>query len=643
VSKLYLKKLNSFMKKIFLFFLVCFCYNAFAQNYNVALINDSLKKNANAVTRMDEYIVIIKSPSRAIVKHRYAITILNEEGAKFAGYMNRYRKIISLQRIDGYLYDAIGKELKSVKKKDINDFSANGDESLMTDIRYKRHNFYYSQYPYTIAYEDEQEYDGIYFLPAWQPIDENCSIEQSSFTVEAPSDYLVRYKQIAYSDAPIKTEEKERIIYTWQIKNCVAVKYESYQPSWEEINPAVYIAPSQFEIEDYKGDMNSWLSLGKFINTLNSNRQELPENIKQDIHKLTDNVSNIKEKTNILYDYLQKNTRYISVQIGIGGWQPFDAKYVASKKYGDCKALSNYMVSILKEANIPAKYVLIKAGDNEKGLWGDFPAPFFNHAIMCVPMQKDTLWLECTSQTQSPGYMGSFTGNRKALLIDDDGGHVVNTPIYKAKDNLQLRKVEATINNDGELIAKVFTHFTGIQQEDVNGLMNGATPDQKKRYLNNTLSLPTYSVEAYDYKETKGLVPAMDEYLSIKSPFYATITGKRLFIMPNFFNRSSSKFGEEKQRKYDIKFPSSFIDVDTIQIKIPMNYMVEAMPKDVSIKTVYGNYSITFSIKNNIIDVLRKNERSEGLFSKNEYEAISSFFKEIYKADRSKIVLVKKE
>jgi hypothetical protein len=631
------------MRKIIVLFLMLLSGKLYAQNYNVALINDSLKKTADAVTRMDELLLIIKSPSRAIVKHKYAITILNEEGAKFAGYINGYNKFESLGKIDGSLYDANGKEIKSVKKKDISDFSANGDMSLMTDNRYKVHNFYWTQYPYTIAYEDEQEYDGIFFLPAWHPIDINCSVEQSSFTVEAPSDYLIRYKQIAYPNLPITTSAKDKTTYTWQIKNCLAQQEEPYQPSWADINTAVYIAPSQFEIENYKGEMNSWLSLGKFINTLNASRQQLPDNVKQDVHRLTNNISSTNDKIKILYDYLQKNTRYISVQLGIGSWQPFDANYVATKKYGDCKALSNYMVSLLKEVNIPAKYVLVKAGDNEKGLWEDFSANFFNHAIICIPMQKDTVWLECTSQTVSPGYMGSFTGNRKALLIDNDGGHVVNTPVYKAKDNLQIRKIDASINEEGELTAKVNTHFTGIQQEDVNALMNGATPEQKKRYLNNILSLPTYAVEAYEYKETKGLIPAMHEFLSIKSPFYAAITGKRLFIAPNFFNRSSKKFADNKDRKFDIKFPSSYIDIDSIEINVPINYAIESMPKAVSLKTAYGTYSISFSIKENKITVIRRNEMNEAVFPKTAYEAIANYFNEMYKADRSKIVLVKKE
>ena len=631
------------MKKYLIIFLCSFFGKVFAQNYNVKLINDSLLKGANAVTRMDDLTVIIKSPSKAIVKHRYAITILNEDGARYAQYVNSYDKLVSLEKIDGHLFDATGKEIKSVKKKDIADFSANGDESLMTDNRYKVHNFYYTQYPYTIEYEDEQTYDGIFYLPSWHPIDINCSTEQSTFTVETASDYELRYKQIAYNAAVVKTIVKDKNIYNWQLKNIVPVKYEPYQPSWDEINTAVYIAPSLFEIENYKGDMKNWLGFGKFFNSLNENKQELPENIKTEVHNLTNKITDVKEKVLLLYDYLQKNSRYISVQIGIGGWQTYDAKYVAAKKYGDCKALSNYMISLLKEVNIPAKYVLIKSGDNKKGLWEDFSANQFTHAIVCVPLKKDSIWLECTSQTVSAGYMGSFTGNRKALLIDNDGGHVVSTPYYKAADNVQIRKVDAEISEEGNLTAKVFTHFTGIQQEDVNDLMHRATPEQKKKYLNETLSLPTYSVEKYEYKETKGMIPAVDEYLEIKSPFYAAITGKRLFLTPNFFNRSGSKLEENKERKYDLKFNVPYIDIDTLQIKIPANYTVEAMAKSVTLKTAYGSYSINFSLANNVLNVIRKNERNEGQFSKNEYEKIKIYFDELYKADRAKVVLVKKE
>ena len=48
------------------------------------------------------------------------------------------------------------------------------------------------------------------------------------------------------------------------------------------------------------------------------------------------------EKAKIVYKYMQEKTRYISVQVGIGGFKPMLAKDVDRLGYGDCKALSNY-------------------------------------------------------------------------------------------------------------------------------------------------------------------------------------------------------------------------------------------------------------------------------------------------------------
>jgi hypothetical protein len=94
-----------------------------------------------------------------------------------------------------------------------------------------------------------------------------------------------------------------------------------------------------FKLDNYKGDMSTWKGFGKFIYELSKGRDVLPDDIKQQVKSLTARASSDVEKIKILYDYLQKNTRYISIQLGLGGWQPFEATYVAKKGYGDCKAL----------------------------------------------------------------------------------------------------------------------------------------------------------------------------------------------------------------------------------------------------------------------------------------------------------------
>ncbi len=472
--------------------------------------------------------------------------------------------------------------------------------------------------------------------------DENISVQQSMFVLEFPLDYKLRYKQFNYSDLPVKTSSKTNT-WSWEINNIKALEYEIFQPPISEITTSVYVAPTVFEYGGYSGNMETWKQFGDFISKLNEGRDVLPENIKQDIHRLTDGVSSQDEKIKLLYDYLQKNTHYISVQIGIGGFQPFDAKYVAARGYGDCKALSNYMKSILKEAGVNANYVLITAGEGKKGLWEDFPSPYFNHATMCIPGSKDTLWLECTSQTESAGFSGSFTGDRKALMITNDGGVLINTPVYKSNDNLQLRKIIATIDESGKMRAEVNTHFTGIQQELQHALMHEANREQREKYLNEKLNLPTYVVERSDYKETKGRIPMIDEYLKISAPDYATITGKRLFIKPNIFNKINTKLDTDKPRKFPVEYSYAFKEVDSISITLPVGYATESLPSNASISNKFGKYSIAFKVNGNAIDMLRTYERQRSTYPAKDYNDLAKFYQEMYNADRSRIVLVKKE
>ena len=632
------------MQKIFLLILfVGFMCSANAQNYNVSLIPDSLKENANSVKRFEEIHVIIKSIDKAIVKHKYAITILNSEGAEDAQYENWYDKLSSLSDISGNLYDAAGKKLKSVKKRDIADISATDGFSLMLDDRKKKHNFYCSNYPYTVEYEDEQEMSGIYSLPRWLPVEgESSAVQESNFEVEMPLDYELRYKQFNYiGDPNIKTGKTKN--YVWGIKNVKAIKFEPFQPPLNEVTPSVYIAPVDFSIEGYVGNMNSWQNLGLFNVQLNKGRDQLPDNIKQDIHKLVDGISDRAEKVNVLYQYLQKNTRYVSVQLGIGGWQPFDAKYVATNKYGDCKALSNYMVSLLKEVGIKANYVIIKAGNYvSKGLMEDFPTPYFNHIVTCVPNGKDSIWLECTSQTEPAGYMGLFTGNRKALLIDEDGGHIVSTPFYTSKDNLQLHKVNANIDADGNLAADLFSTYTGTQQELQHAFIYSYTKEERDKKLNSLFNIPTYKIENPEYREKRAAIPSIEENLHVVANNYASITGKRLSIQPNVFNKSTYKPTND-ERHFDIINPHAFKDVDSIHIVIPSGFNLESLPKDLVISNKFGNYSIIYKVNGNQIDVVRIQVREAATYPKSDYKDLVKYFDDIYKADRNKIVFIKKE
>lgn len=612
--------------------------------YAVMKIPQALLKNANAVVRLHEMYTELQKDDRLFMREHTVITILNEEGARFSGLYERYDKFNDIKSIDGNLYDAFGIRIKSLKSKDLEDGSGTSAESLIDDHRYKSHNFYYRQYPYTVEYIVETVKKETMFFPPWVPVyNQLLAVEKSTCELNVPQEYQLRYKAFNYSKEPEVRTEKDRKVYGWTITGQEAITKEYAAPGWLKITPAVYFAPSDFVIEDYRGTMKDWNELGLFVRSLNKNRDELPAEIKAKVAELIKDAPSTEEKIRRLYQYLQSNTRYVSIQLGIGGWRPLEASFVANKLYGDCKALSNYMYALLKEAGIPSLYTLIKAGDDVEDIFTDFPSQQFNHAIVCVPLASDTIWLECTSQTQSPGYMGAFTGNRHALLITENGGKIVSTPKYGLKENTQIRKIKAELDEQGTLKANVQTVYSCIQQDGLQMMINALSKDKVKEFLHERLDFATYEVEKFAYKENKSRLPSVEEQLDLNVSNYATITGKRLFIVPNIMTRQSRRLSQNENRKYDLELDVEYVDADTVEISIPAGYMPESLPAAVQLDTKFGRYTSNVKIEGNKILYTRRIEHYSGLFKATDYPELVKFYDAMYKTDRTKMVLVKQE
>lgn len=464
------------------------------EDYAVSKIDPALVTGASAVKRYELIRFDIKDPSSAVYYYKRAVTILNENGDDQAGWSEGYDKYNTIRSIDATLYDAQGKKIRVLKKAEISDVTGNSESSLADDNRIKRHNFYYKIYPYTVEYEVEIKQNQLMFIPTWIPIeDEDFSVEKSIFEISCPADYKIRYKAFNYNNEPAISGTNAKL-YRWEAKNLTAIKDEYACPEWRKITPTVVVGATNFEIDGYKGNMADWKEFGKFVYSLKQNRDKLPEGVKATVHELTDNVTDVKKKIELLYHFMQQNTRYISIQLGIGGWQPFDAEYVATKKYGDCKALTNYMYSLLKEANIPSVYTLVRAGGANRAIFDDFPAQQFNHVILSVPLAKDTVWLECTSQTLPAGYLSGFTSNRYALMIKEDGGSLVKTPRYSFKDNLQVRKINGVLDENGKLNADIVTAYYGQQQDELFDMINSYSKKEQLEYLKKEIDLPNYDI-----------------------------------------------------------------------------------------------------------------------------------------------------
>lgn len=604
-------------------------------------IPDSLKKDAHLVRRIDETTIRINDLGDTRITFHYVTTVLDETGAENTQMVFSYNKLHDIRSFSGALFDADGRLIKRLKQSDIRDVSGADGGTLMTDTRIKYHQFSYSVYPYTIEYTVETRYNTLFLLPEWTPQPHSdCTVEQGKLTIIAPATYPLRYQSYRYNGAPVVTTEKENKIYTWEVKQLKALKKEAYPIEFYLRTPSVILCPSEFTMDRYKGNLSTWKDFGIFVSELNAGRDVLPDPIKNKVSELTNGLSR-QEKIKVLYQYLQKNYRYINISLGIGGWQTFDAASVATNGYGDCKALSNFMMSLLKEAGIKSSWALVKSGREEHSFIADFPSLQFNHVILCVPGEKDTTWLECTSNTLPAGYLSNFTDNRPVLLVDAENSKLVQTPVYGMNCNEQIRHIAATVDSSGNIDINASTVYSGLQQDDLHGMMHALSKEKQLEVLRKGLDLASYDINSYQCKELGTPLPSIEENLQIKANNYATVTGKRMFLVPNTLTRSGRKLEEDGPRVSDIQFEYPYRDIDTVSITLPAGYKPESLPQPVTITGKFGHYSATVSLKGNTLSYIRKMEHKDGIFPAADYPELVKFYGAILRSDRNRLVLVK--
>jgi hypothetical protein len=640
------------MKKLILSFtftfLACYLYAGDPPKYEVSKIPGELIKGAQAVVREDREFLDIQEMGKATKKILYAVTILNEDADNYSKLRVGYDKLTKVNFIEGKVYDQFGKVVSKLKKSDIQDVGAFDGFTFVSDNRIKIATLARVPYPYTVEFEYEVEDRNLLHYENWYPQpNPKVSIENSTFEIMIPNSFPeLRYHEINLSSKVNISQRDGKRLYQWVWKNLpTKPKREAFAPSGVETREILMIAPTNFEVEGYKGDMTSWEKLGEWNVLLSQGREELPPATQAKVQELVANVPNKLDKIKTLYEYMQSKTRYVGIQLGIGGWQPFPATEVDSKGYGDCKALSNYMKSLLKYAGIESYYTLIKAGAEEKDDFiPSFPSRQFNHAILCVPIEKDTVWLECTSQSQAAGYMGNFTGDRYALLITPEGGKLVRTPNYTQKDNVLDRKANIKIDIEGNATAQVNTQYTGLQQDEDNmDYYTTLSKEEQKKWLYERISLPNFEIADFNLNRQKSRIPIVKETLNLKINALASKSGKRFFIQPNLFSKWEKIPNEIENRKEEVQVADyEYIDKETITFELPEGYYLEHKPEDVNFKSVFGDYKASVQFEDNKIIYTRQISLNKGRFPKEKYKDWVEFYKNIAKADKMKMVLVSK-
>jgi len=628
-----------------LLLILLFCtvtHTLLAQDYKFSKIDPSLLKNSDAVVRLDESTVLVKSSDNMEVTSKRVVTVLNESGSKHVNATVFYDKETSIKDLEAIILDANGKEIEKFKEKDFVDQTATGEGTLYSDSRVKYLRYTPIEYPYTVVLIEKHITSDTAFMPRWYFMDGyRLSVEKSEFNLSLPSTMKYRYKDNNLASFKVKRTENESGV-KYSAMDLEGLESEDFDSEFKDFAPNVQFALENFHLKGVDGHATSWKEFGGWIyNSLLKGRGELSPVTIQKVQKLVRGIDDPKEKIKIIYQFVQDNTRYISVQMGIGGWEPISAIEVDRVKYGDCKGLTNYTMALLKAVGIKSYYTIVSAGPNKRSLDIDFPSLQGNHAFLNVPISDDEIWLECTNQVVPANFSGTFTDDRYVLKVGPEGGEMVKSRKYLPEHSKQITKANINVA-EGEVTAQVEIKSTGIQYNQKYALSSESDEDLEKYYKHYWDYVNDVHILKHDIRNDKENI-VTTENVGIKTSGYLSKAGDRLLFAPNMLNRNEYVPKRGKDRKRDVVIKRGYLDEDDFEIEIPVGYEVESNLKQTKLNNEFGEFEVSVEqISETKLHYHRRLLMKAGKFSKSNYNDYREFRKTISRVDSSKIVFIKK-
>jgi hypothetical protein len=609
----------------------------FSQNIKIPIITPEQKENANTVKISDFQKIEYKSYNKVTISSKYVVLVLNELGFNSIDLSENYNKSNKIKYLNVTIFNSFGGKTKQFVKADFKDRSLLDESTIFSDSRILYLDYTPTTYPFVLEYECVTESVNTAFLKAWSPITNlHETILEATLEIIKNPECTVNVKTQKVEEFKVeKVETSSKTTYS--VKNIMAIKSESNADYSKEL-PMVKMYLSKASLEGYELNMSSWSEFGKmYYDYFLKENSTISEKTKLKLNNIISVNDSKLDKIKKIYKYVQDNTRYVSVQVGVGGWKPMDVSDVEKYGYGDCKALSNFTRAILKAYDIDSYYTVIYGGDKRK-LDEEIISMQGNHAILSVPNEESYIFLECTSQTNPFSYLSDFTSNRNAFIIKPSGSEIVKTSEYNTEKNTQETKSKITVLENGSILGNAEIISKNIQYKNVSHLETSSFKMQSDYYKNHFGHLNNFEISNLKLNNNKEDFSFVETF-SFKAENYFEKSLNSIILPINVLNKYSNIPSKYRNKKFSFEIDYGFIDADEIEIALPVNYTITQLPEKVTLKEKFGEYYASVIFQNNKLIFKRKLTIYDGVYAKEDYELYRKFIVQISQSDNLKMII----
>ena len=450
----------------------------------------------------------------------------------------------------------------------------------------------------------------------------------------------VRYRVVDGAGAISETTDAsgERV---FRVRDRPPRAREDFAAAAAVAGPCVLLAPRRGRLEGYEGDFTTWAGIGAWTAELLAERSALPPEATAEVRALVAGIVDPLERVRRVYAYVQARTHYVSIQLGIGGFQPVAPADVHRYGYGDCKALTNHTRLLLAAVGLESYYCLIGVGDREIRHPDFASLNQANHALLAVPVAADTLWLECTSQQTPANFLGASAAGRLALLIDGGTGVLVRAGDARAEDHRRARVTELRLAPDGTAAFRRETRLEGASAAAPIYLRLASPEERRERCRRDWVAV---GVEFDDVRagvayEGTSAVGHLTEVGRLRQCGRAL--GRRLVLPVAGHLPPPIAPADTASRSTDVTLVDDYVLADTLRYTLPEGYAARELPPTTTLEGPQGAYRVSARGLDGgrVVEVTRALTLRGGTYPAAAAPALARFAAAVSRADRRVIVV----
>lgn len=587
---------------------------------------------------------------------RRVYKILRPDGRRYGTVRADFDSETKINFIHGWCIPAQGKDYE-VKDKEAIETALFGvqDGELMSDLKSKVLTIPASEPGNIVGYEIEQEVHPYVIQDIWSFQHADVPVREAHYTLQLPAGWEYKAVWVHHPETAPSTASGQ---WQWVVKDVKAIKPESAMPPREGVAAQMIVSLIPPGGAGNKG-FESWADMGRWQSGLIQGRRSASPEIKQRVADLTKGDGTPLAKMRSLARSVQKDVRYVAIQLGIGGWQPHPAADVFTHKYGDCKDKATLLSAMLQEIGVESFYVSINTTRN--AVTPETPAVrWFNHVILALRLPESVkdpslravldhpklgrlLFFDPTDEWTPFGFLRGELQANYGLLVTQDGGELVKLPQLPAELNGVVRTAKLTLTASGTLSGDFVEQRNGDYGTEQRASLKSVSKDADRiKFLESLIShsLPTFQITKASLVNLNQTDQPFSYQYSLVAENYAKTAGNLLLIRPRVVGVNSSDLLETKEpRKYPVEFDGPWKNSDTIEIALPAGYEVDDLPPPVNADYSFASYHSKTEASGNTLKYTRTFEVKELTVPVSKAEDLKKLYRVIASDERNTAVL----